>query len=64
MFVGDGLNDVAALQQANVSFALTSGSSISKSVSDFIIINNDLQSVVDAIKIINQAKKTIKANLI
>ena len=64
MFVGDGLNDVAALQQANVSFAMNSGSSISKSVSDFIIINNDLQSVVDAIKIINQAKKTIKANLI
>lgn len=64
MFVGDGLNDVAALQQANVSFAMNSGSSISKSVSDFIIINNDLQSVVDAIKIINQAKKTIKVNLI
>ena len=64
MFVGDGLNDVAALQQANVSFAMNSGSSISKSVSDFIIINNDLQSVVDAIKIINQAKNTIKANLI
>ncbi len=64
IFVGDGLNDIEALQQANVSIAMNSGNNISKSVSDFIVLDDDVQSVVDAIKIIKQAIKTIKANLI
>lgn len=64
IFVGDGLNDIEALQQANVSIAMNSGNSISKSVSDFVVLDNDVKSVVDAIKIIKQAIKTIKINII
>lgn len=63
IFVGDGLNDIEALGQANVSIAMNSGSNISKSISDFIVLDDNIKSVVDAIKIIKQATKTINANL-
>lgn len=64
IFVGDGLNDIEALQQADVSIAMNSGNNISKSVSDFIVLDDDIKSVVDSIKIIKQAIKTININLI
>ncbi|MBR4486296.1 HAD-IC family P-type ATPase, partial [bacterium] len=64
IFVGDGLNDIEALQQADVSIAMNSGNNISKSVSDFIVLDDDVKSVVDSIKIIKQAIRTIRINLI
>ena len=64
IFVGDGLNDIEALQQADISIAMNSGNNISKSVSDFIVLDNDVKSVVDSIKIIKQAIKTIRINLL
>ncbi len=61
--VGDGINDSAALAQADVSIAMEKGSDIAIEVADMTIISNNLAKIPEAIKISGQTIKTIKQNL-
>ncbi|KNC47755.1 uncharacterized protein AMSG_03982 [Thecamonas trahens ATCC 50062] len=45
---GDGINDTAALKLADVSFAMGSGSEIAKEASDVVILDNNIQSILNA----------------
>ncbi len=64
IMVGDGLNDAAALQSANVSVAPSSAVDLTQSAADFVILGNKLQPLVTAVKVSRQARKLMIQNFI
>lgn len=62
-FVGDGLNDAAALSTANLSIAMSSGSYVALAASDLTVLKGELEQVVSALKLGRKTLSTIKINL-
>lgn len=61
--VGDGINDSAALAQADLSIAMGKGSDIAMDVAKMTIISSDLLKVPEAIRLSKLTVRTIKQNL-
>ena len=61
--VGDGINDSAALAQADVSIAMGHGSDIAMDVASMTIISGELTRVSDAVLLSRKTVRTIRENL-
>ena len=60
---GDGINDSAALAQADLGIAMGQGSDIAMSVAPMTLMSSDLLRIADAIRLSADTVRTIRQNL-
>jgi Cu+-exporting ATPase len=62
-FIGDGINDAPALQQADLGIAVSRASDVAREAADVILLNPDLAAVPEALGLAQATLRTIRQNL-
>jgi Cu+-exporting ATPase len=63
LMVGDGINDAAALAQADASLAIGSGADLAREAGDAVLLRGDPLAIVAAVDLARAALRTMRANL-
>lgn len=63
LFIGDGINDAAALSAASVSMSFSKANELAKKTGDFILIKDDLSAIFKCFKLAKKTRHIIKLNL-
>jgi Cu2+-exporting ATPase len=61
-FVGDGINDSAALAHASVSVSFASATDMARETADIVLMDDDLSNLILAIQIAKHASRVVRQN--
>jgi P-type Cu+ transporter len=62
-FVGDGINDAPAIEQADLGIAVSQASDIAREAADIILLKSEIEAVPQSIALARATLRTIKQNL-